>query len=730
MVLLWLVGFVSVARTAEPTEPGLVAFARLYGVLRYFHPSDEAAALDWNRFAVLGAHELRGVDDPAAIEAGLAALVTPFAPSVRLGRPPLAAPRVAGGCGLVAWRHLGPGFEGGGGGAYRSWRTNRAPQGSPAQEYGSFYQVVGVEGWVGRRFRLTGRVRAQPGGRAGVWARVDRAEGGPGFFDNMWGRPVTSTRWTEARVEGTIVEGATRLVVGGLAWGGADASFDAFVLEAQAADGSWSPVPLADPGFEARDPPWNPGVAPDRDSGAEGVTLSRAEEPWEGRRALTLERAKTWSRRTFDTKPVAGDFAEAELGAGLVALVPLVLPSARGHTRPVGDPGALADRLDALPPPAPQDPDVQLADVIVAWATLGQFYPYFDVVDADWDGALARALQQPAVGVEALLVELRDGHAKVTPARWARKEDLAVRLGWVEGAVVALASGVPGLARGDVVRTIDGVSVEAALEAALAHTSGSEGWRHFQAVRSLTRGPPGVPGWLGVDREGGVVEVEVPRGSAPPDPARPAPIAELSPGTCYVDLDRAEVAELRARLPELAAAKGLVVDGRGYPNSNHFLLQHLLDGPEQDEWMFIPELVRPALPGLGRPEPAWTGFGWNLRPAAPRFGGKVVFLSGPGAISYAESVLGYAEAFGLPVVGEPSAGTNGNIRTFFLPSGRQVTFTGMRVLRHDGRPFHLEGVRPTVPVAPTLAGVRAGRDEVLERGLELAGAVDPATGAR
>ena len=41
----------------------------------------------------------------------------------------------------------------------------------------------------------------------------------------------------------------------------------------------------------------------------------------------------------------------------------------------------------------------------------------------------------------------------------------------------------------------------------------------------------------------------------------------------------------------------------------------------------------------------------------------------------------------------------------------------MRVTRHDGRsPHHLVGVTPDVPVAPTLAGLRAGRDEVLERG--------------
>jgi hypothetical protein len=44
----------------------------------------------------------------------------------------------------------------------------------------------------------------------------------------------------------------------------------------------------------------------------------------------------------------------------------------------------------------------------------------------------------------------------------------------------------------------------------------------------------------------------------------------------------------------------------------------------------------------------------------------------------------------------------------------------MRVTGHDGTtPHHLAGVKPDVPVTPTLAGLRAGRDEVLERAVSV-----------
>jgi C-terminal processing protease CtpA/Prc len=70
------------------------------------------------------------------------------------------------------------------------------------------------------------------------------------------------------------------------------------------------------------------------------------------------------------------------------------------------------------------------------------------------------------------------------------------------------------------------------------------------------------------------------------------------------------------------------------------------------------------------------------------------------------------------IVGGTTAGTNGNVVRVELPGGFAVTFTGMRVTRHDGRtPYHLAGTRPDIPIAPTIAGLRAGRDEVLERAL-------------
>ena len=71
------------------------------------------------------------------------------------------------------------------------------------------------------------------------------------------------------------------------------------------------------------------------------------------------------------------------------------------------------------------------------------------------------------------------------------------------------------------------------------------------------------------------------------------------------------------------------------------------------------------------------------------------------------------------IVGEATAGPNGNINPFTLPGGYHIVFTGMKVLKHDGSQHHGIGIQPTVPVQRTVQGIAEGRDELLEKAVEV-----------
>ncbi|HYK03219.1 MAG TPA: S41 family peptidase [Thermoanaerobaculia bacterium] len=71
-------------------------------------------------------------------------------------------------------------------------------------------------------------------------------------------------------------------------------------------------------------------------------------------------------------------------------------------------------------------------------------------------------------------------------------------------------------------------------------------------------------------------------------------------------------------------------------------------------------------------------------------------------------------------IGSPTAGANGNITRAVLPGSIYLTFTGMDVRHIDGRQLQRVGLVPHVPVPRTIEALAAGRDEVLEKALELA----------
>ena len=112
---------------------------------------------------------------------------------------------------------------------------------------------------------------------------------------------------------------------------------------------------------------------------------------------------------------------------------------------------------------------------------------------------------------------------------------------------------------------------------------------------------------------------------------------------------------------------------------------------------------------------------WSIRPGQPRLAAPVVVLTDGQSMSAVETFLQIFRDNHLGyVVGEPSGGTNGDMNTFAVPGGFLVRFTGLRVTGADGSAIQGRGIVPDQVVHPTLEGVCAGRDEVLEAGISAA----------
>jgi C-terminal processing protease CtpA/Prc len=102
----------------------------------------------------------------------------------------------------------------------------------------------------------------------------------------------------------------------------------------------------------------------------------------------------------------------------------------------------------------------------------------------------------------------------------------------------------------------------------------------------------------------------------------------------------------------------------------------------------------------------------------PIYKGKVVVLIDDRAISQAEhTCLFLSEAAGATFVGSPTHGANGDITALRLPGALRMWFTGQEIRWVDGRQLQKVGVQPHITVRPTIGGIRARKDEVLDRAL-------------
>jgi len=372
---------------------------------------------------------------------------------------------------------------------------------------------------------------------------------------------------------------------------------------------------------------------------------------------------------------------------------------------------------------------VRLADVTIAWNVLRHFYPYSDIVTVNWDSALTATLHE-AVGdtdeidfvftLRRMTELLKDGHAGAWTAAMGAYQPPPFWTDWIEGyLVVTAAPETTGLKPGDVIVSLDSVPSEEYVRSREEFISGSPQWKRVvSAVMRAGSGRAGTVLNLEVRRRDSTFRLALRR-----TPSRPtlnaglAEIRELKPGIWYVDLRRAEMSEIDKKMKILARARGVVFDLRGYPVDNFDVIPHLLTVPDTSRtWQQIPVFVYPDLESIA----GWDVSGWSLKPQQPHIAGRTVFLTDAKAMSGAEWFMGFIESYHLAeIVGEPSAGANGIFNPLTLPAGVNVTFAGMRALKHDGSPHHLVGVLPTVPVTRTIKAVREGRDEYLEKALEI-----------
>ncbi|MHC4610570.1 MAG: S41 family peptidase, partial [Planctomycetota bacterium] len=367
---------------------------------------------------------------------------------------------------------------------------------------------------------------------------------------------------------------------------------------------------------------------------------------------------------------------------------------------------------------------LRLAEVIVTYAVLRDFYPGWGTVGADPERLLCDALSIAAAGdgtyptgVERFIAGTGDGQAEVIPRSRNEYRVPAVRLASVQGQLVvaAVAAGIRDLAIGDIVRGIDGADAPRHLASIAQEIPGSSQWRRQRCAMLALAGPAESAVQVVLQPPGATDHRTVNlRRNAPvlrPVQSQLPQTRTLANGIVYLDLTRLAADKMSTVLPVLAESKGIILDLRGrVSRRTRRILRHLIDGEVTCTTSRIPVRIGP-----DDFENELRDVTWRMEPADPRLTVPVVLLVDGSTIAEAEVVAYLAKQYNLAkLCGGITAGAFGETNGILLPSGTQLVWSATRTGGPDGVDHSCTGITPDVPAVPTLAGIRAGRDEVLQ----------------
>ncbi|MGI9518792.1 MAG: S41 family peptidase [Pirellulaceae bacterium] len=712
----------------------LTAFAKTFGYVRYFHPSDQAALVDWDKMAIFGVQQILESPDTEPTEEALRKIFGPLVVDLEFYRgekkpePELVELPIGE---VLAWQHVGVGV-GGQNSLYRSARTNRAREVTRRTlRSGNAMQRLPARELRGKEIRLRFQARADhPSCRLQGWLRVDRASRERGLFDNMGDRPIVDDQWQEYEITGTVDDDARSIVFGVMLTSGGSGLVDQVTMEVKEGD-TWTAVEIRNASFEDGDV--RPAAWITRGDGFRFTVDT--EDVVDGEQALRIERASaTTTRAILPFVPKMGEVIDSQLVGDLRVRMPLVLQADNSYN--AGDDAQvdqLIERINKTEVDVEQN-ELCLANVVIAWNLFQHFYPYFEQVDADWPATLQTSLNSGINTVSRadttrtlqwLVAQLHDGHGRVMdPQAMQGVKFLPVSFDWIEEQLVAVASNDGQLKVGDVITTVNGTPADEYLTEREALISGSPQWKRHRSLSEISMSNMLESIELQVQRQDESLEATIEFGSErPPRPEQREMVDVVEEGEnpedriYYVDLGRVTPEDVRPLIKDFASARGIIFDLRGYPKGTQFLFQHLTDQHMQSAKWQVPRQIRPDRVDISEIE---TMGRWEMPPEDPRFQGKFVFITNGSAISYAESCMAIIAHYQLAeIIGSPTAGANGNVNPFGLPGGYRVSWTGMRVMNHDDSQHHVRGVQPTIPMQPTLKGILEGRDELFEKAREI-----------
>lgn len=736
----------TISQKVYPQEQAMAAFAKLYGYARYFHPTDHAMIVDWDKFLIYGIDKIKA-NNSLSLDQLLNQIFEPLSDNLMVYnnsfKPIIESPTPLSGQQLKMWQHLGLGDD-----SPAHYASNRLGD-IPDNYTNPIFAYLAGEQYKGKYYKLIAKVKVegineQMGGRLFLSAYDARGTEVTNDFKKL---PLIDDKgWRTQRVTGKLNESTAYIMLGGELIGPGQMWLDDFEMQISIDGETWDAVTIPNHQFDQSDESlpasdWRAStesfytyqLSKEGDNNVMSITskgnpIPGQLSPLDDYRYTAIQKAIN-DEFSVHLPITVWSGPEKSTSASFIKLQEILAA--------IDTPNLTAD-----------DENVRLANVIKLWNVIQHYYPYFDVVDVQWEDLLIPSLKQASydqspnqhyLALSQLLAHTKDGHGVIYFNSEHVLTGIPLKVSLIEGELVVVGSEIDAIRKGDLITHVNGLDAKDYLTEQMSYVSGSPHLTELRTLNQFGYGESGTDISLVLKR--GQLEMAHTHTRESTDTGKTnmffnrvdsldlPDLEELEPGIFYVNLQTTSKKDFDDHKTKLTHAKGIIFDKRW-------------DGKMPQEQPTVSE-IRDLIPHLTKTtvsSPTWLTpvytkpdqvdtflkeSGWDIAPAEPYFSGNRVFINVPSVVSAGETFTSFIDHYELgELVGENTAGCNGNANFTNLIGGYRVMFTGMKVIKHDKSQLHLIGFEPDYPVKRTIKGIMNNQDELLEKALAVIKAKD------
>ncbi len=716
----------------EKEIDNLMIFAKSYGLVKYFHPSDNAAYIDWDLFSVYGTTQILENTGKDSINTILKNMYAPIAPTVLFSNEKQSIENINTTDSCVKWaywQHQGLGMDSyDPSKIYYSVRVNAVTRESKASGLGKILKSFSAIDYHGQEiaFRAKVRLKEFSKGTGHLVLKITDKNGEALFYNAMSRKPIKSGEWAEYTISTKVDSLANKIAFGFSLKDQGTLFIDSYSISQGKPNTNFEKLILS------KGSPMDLSMDWERE-GSGYAFLPEKEQTDKENTTIALKFTDSVIEKVedklFEETPKPNQILTKKLGNATYCELPVTLCLKHGKTLPIVPDRDFAQFKEKLNQTKIDTSGLgfRIANVIKVYTIAEHFHPYLKELDVDWEKELRNAIVKSyedrtfadhVATLEEMVAKLKDGHTIIDGYD---KERGRLPVSWdiLEGKLVitnVLNEKLP-VNIGDVVLKINGEEPDVFLDRFRSKISaGTKGWLHVRLREESVIGKPGEEITIKVNNE------EIPlsysdtifNNGRRKNWYRPA-YKNISKDTKYINLGMNDIEAFNSFIPELLKAENLIFDLRGYPYSNLSwdVISYLLKEKDTaSSWMRLPKYIYPDQDNVA----GYIKAGQQLKPKKPYLGQKnIVFLTNGKAISYSESLLGYIKSYKLgTIIGEPTAGANGNYNKSSLLGGLKFLWTRLYLVQPNGEKVYARGILPDIERKETIEGLKENKDEVLD----------------